>query len=149
MCLLCACYVRTVWALFSWCILTYIVYFSNLHSIRGDLWWSVGCVVGQSNPGTGPRRFTADRVVNYLLQWRSKNHQRKPQILSSAVQGSALGPLQSGQSKRSHVQVDHIINQLPLLFCYAIFYTLRQSWVYSRGLVEWKTACKHESGFLQ
>lgn len=30
------------------------------------------CCWSQSDPGSGPRHFTADRVVNYLLQWRSK-----------------------------------------------------------------------------
>lgn len=87
MCSLCVC---VLWALFSWCILTYIVYFSNLHSISGDLWWSMGSVAGQSNPGSGPRRFTADRAVNYLLQWRRKITQRAHKFSAQQFKGQPL-----------------------------------------------------------
>lgn len=41
-------YAFVVQALFSWCLLTYIMYFSNLHSISKDLWWSTGSVAGHS-----------------------------------------------------------------------------------------------------
>lgn len=44
--------------------------FSNLHSISADLWWSMASVAGHTLiPATGSWGFTADRVVNYLLQW--------------------------------------------------------------------------------
>ena len=56
------------------------------------------CCWSQSNPGSGPRRLTSDRVVNYLLRRGSKITQRvtNSQLSSSRVsqQQTALQPNQ-------------------------------------------------------
>lgn len=66
------------------------VYFSNLHSISGDLWWSIGSVAGHSLiPGLAPDSLkrTACKLPPAA---KKENHQDSPQILSSADQGSIV-----------------------------------------------------------
>lgn len=134
------------WALFSWCILTYIVYFSNLHSIREDLWWSVGCVVGQSNPSTSSRRFTADRVVNYLLQWRSKITRGDHKFSAQQFKGQPSVHYSPVQERTCMFKSP--TTSISRLYCFVMPYFMHwQSWV-NGGLVSWKIASKHDSGFL-
>lgn len=72
-------------ALFSWCLLTYIMYFSNLHSISKDLWWSTGSVAGHSLI----QAPVLDTVLRqgYKLPTAEKKESRpeSPQILNSTT----------------------------------------------------------------
>lgn len=61
------------------------------------------CCWSQSNPGSGPRRFTADRVVNYLLQWRSKITQRVHKFSAQQFKGQPLANCSSTQLSKAHL----------------------------------------------
>lgn len=66
--------------------------------IHGLFCWS------QSNPGSGPRRFTVDRVVNYLLQWwRSKITQRVHKFSAQQFKGQPSANCNSAHPSEAHL----------------------------------------------
>lgn len=93
------------------------------------------CCRSQSNPGSGPRRFTADRGCKLPTAVGKQNHPESPQILSSAVQGSGFSQLQFSPTKWSppyllveemyRLPIDCFERHLPMMIQY--FYALCQS----------------------
>lgn len=61
------------------------------------------CCCSQSNPGSGPRRSTADRAVNYLLQWRSKINPIAYKFSAQQFKGQPSANCSSAQPREAHL----------------------------------------------
>ena len=62
------------------------------------------CCWSQSNPCSGPRRFTADRAVNYQLQWwRSRITQRAYKFSAQQFKGQPSVNCSSAQPSIAHL----------------------------------------------
>ncbi|KAI9539187.1 Catenin alpha-1 [Dissostichus eleginoides] len=59
--------------------------------------------IGESNPGSGPRRSTADRAVNYLLQWRSKITPIAYKFSAQQFKGQPSANCSSAQPREAHL----------------------------------------------
>lgn len=131
-------------ALFSWCLLTYIMYFSNLHSISKDLWWSTGSVAGHSLI----QAPVLDTVLRqgYKLPTAEKKESRpeSPQIFNSTTKWRFLFLTKHHQLPFSCILLFSSIHVLHLSI--SEFPGLLPSYHRARGWGTQRTGCMADTG---